>query len=174
VLHIKDLYAARKLASTGKDLVPLARKVIYVPPTAHLEKLLQTLLARKLHMAVVVDEYGGTVGILTLENILEELVGQIQDEFDQEKPLVVKKDELTYMVDGALPLHNLAELLGEEIEGEGIATASGWITQQLGGFPKENDTLTLHYCDLRVTEMDSMRVSTFVVIRRPAPQKTEE
>ena len=89
VIHIKDLYAMRLKARTGADLLPVARKLIYVPETAHLEKLLQLFLERKLHLAIVVDEYGGTVGMVTLENILEELVGQIQDEFDQEKPLLV-------------------------------------------------------------------------------------
>ncbi len=75
VIHIKDLYAMRLKARTGAELLPVARKLIYVPETAHLEKLLQLFLERKLHLAMVVDEYGGTVGMVTLENILEELVG---------------------------------------------------------------------------------------------------
>ena len=79
VVHIKDLYAMRLKARSGAELLPAARKLIYVPETAHLEKLLKLLLDRKLHLAIVVDEYGGTVGMVTLENILEELVGQIQD-----------------------------------------------------------------------------------------------
>ncbi len=81
-----------------------ARKLIYVPETARLEKLLQLFLERKLHFAIVVDEYGGTVGMVTLENILEELVGQIQDEFDQEKPLLLKTGEQRGNWTGALPL----------------------------------------------------------------------
>src|SRR5207249_4119615 len=81
VVHIKELYAMRLKGRSGADLLPVARKLIYVPETARLEKLLQLFLERKLHFAIVVDEYGGTVGLVTLENILEELVGQIQDEF---------------------------------------------------------------------------------------------
>ena len=69
----------------------MARPLIYVPETARLEKLLQLFLERKLHFAVVVDEYGGTVGIVTLENVLEALVGQIQDEFDQEKSELTRR-----------------------------------------------------------------------------------
>src|SRR6185369_1902557 len=92
VVHIKDLYAMRLKARSGADLLPVARKLIYVPETARLEKLLQFFLDRKLHMAIIVDEYGGTIGMVTQENILEELVGQIQDEFDQEKPLLTKLD----------------------------------------------------------------------------------
>src|SRR6266581_7497181 len=90
VIHIKDLYAMRLKVRSGAALLPVARKLIYVPETARLERLLQLFLERKLHFAIVVDEFGGTLGIATLENILEELVGQIQDEFDQEKPLLLR------------------------------------------------------------------------------------
>ena len=91
VVHFKDLYAVRAKAQRGADLAAVARKLIYVPETTRLEKLLELFLERKLHFAIVVDEYGGTVGMVTLENILEELVGQIQDEFDQEKPLLLRR-----------------------------------------------------------------------------------
>src|SRR6266436_5522452 len=128
VVHIKDLYAMRLKARSGADLLPVTRKLIYVPETARLEKLLQLFLDRKLHMAIVVDEYGGTMGMVALENVLEELVGQIQDEFDQEKPLLVKTGAQTWEVSGALPLHELAELVGEPLEEEGITTTSGWVT----------------------------------------------
>src|SRR5204862_7231519 len=87
VVHIKDLYALRHKAVAGADLAPAARKLIYVPETARLEKLLQRFLERKLHFALVVDEYGGTVGMATLENVLEELGGQGQAEVDEEEPL---------------------------------------------------------------------------------------
>ena len=109
------------------------------PKRARLEKLLQLFLERKLHMAIVVDEFGGTVGLVTLENILEELVGQIQDEFDQEKPLLQKTGEQTWEMAGTLPLHELAELIGEPLTADGITTANGWVTQRLGGFPKAGD-----------------------------------
>ena len=101
IVHIKDLYALRLRAKSGADLFPVARKIIYVPETARLEKLLALFLERKLHFAIVVDEYGGTVGMVTLENILEELVGQIQDEFDQEKPLLVKTGDHSWEADSS-------------------------------------------------------------------------
>jgi len=167
VIHIKDLYAMRPKARKGADLFPVCRKLIYVPETARLEKLLQLFLERKLHFAIVVDEYGGTVGMATLENILEELVGQIQDEFDQEKPLLVKKDERTWEVDGALPLHELADLVGEPLKEEGVTTTSGLVTQRLGGFPNEGDTLTLGAFELRVQQMDGARVARLKLTRRP-------
>ena len=102
VVHIKDLYAMRLKARSGADLLPAARKLIYVPESARLERLLQFFLERKLHLAIVVDEYGGTLGMVSLENILEELVGQIQDEFDQEKPLLARTGENTWEAAGHL------------------------------------------------------------------------
>jgi len=167
VVHIKDLYALRNQSGAGRDLLGLARKLIYVPESARLERLLQLFLERKLHLAIVVDEYGGTAGLVTLENILEELVGQIQDEFDQEKPLLVKRDEMTWEVAGALPLHELEELVAERLRAEGITSTSGWVTHRLGGFPKVGDTLTVGRFDLRVEELDGARVAQLRVTRRP-------
>jgi CBS domain containing-hemolysin-like protein len=166
VVHIKDLYAMRLKGRSGADLLPVARKLIYVPETARLEKLLQLFLERKLHLAIVVDEYGGTVGLVTLENILEELVGQIQDEFDQEKPLLLRTSERTWELAGALPLHELAELVGEPLQEEGLSTASGWLTHRLGGFPKVGDALNIGLCELRVEEMEGTRVARLKLTKR--------
>lgn len=166
VVHIKDLYAMRIKARSGTDLLPAARKLIYVPETGRLEKLLQMFLERKLHLALVVDEYGGTLGMVTLENILEELVGQIQDEFDQEKPLLARTSETRWEAAGTLPLHELAELVGEPLQEEGITTASGWVTQRLGGFPKVGDRLTVGAYNLRVEETDGMRVARLTLTKR--------
>jgi len=169
VVHIKDLFAMRLKARRGAELIPVARKLIYVPETTRLEKLLQLFLERKLHFAIVIDEYGGTVGMVTLENILEELVGQIQDEFDQEKPLLIRRAENTWEIDGALPLHELAEVVGQTLAEEGVTTTSGWVTHRLGGFPKIGDALALGNFELRVEEMESLRVARLKLTR-----KTEE
>jgi CBS domain containing-hemolysin-like protein len=169
VVHIKDLFAARIRAKRAADLATVARKIIYVPETARLEKLLQLLLERKLHFAIVVDEFGGTVGLVTLENILEEVVGQIQDEFDQEKPLVLKKDEQTWEVLGTLPVHDLEELVAEKLSEEGVTTASGWITNRLGGFPKVGDTVHVGSFELRVDEVEGLLVDRLSVRRITKP-----
>ena len=174
VVHIKDLFALRGQVARGKDLAAVARKLIYVPETTRLEKLLQLFLERKLHFAIVVDEYGGTVGMVTLENVLEELVGQIQDEFDQEKPLLLRRGQDQWEIAGALPLHELAELTGENLSGDDVATTSGWVTQRLGGFPKSGDALTLGPYELRVDRTDGMRVARLTLKRQPEPPKAAE
>jgi CBS domain containing-hemolysin-like protein len=173
IVHIKDLYAMRMRARRGADLLPVARKIIYIPPTCRLERLLQLLLERKLHFSIVVDEYGGTLGLVTLENILEELVGQIQDEFDQEKPLIVQSGD-EWKIEGTLPLHELAEIVGENLQqdGEEVSTTSGFVTHRLGGFPKKGDTLTLSNFQLRVDQMDGPRVAQLTLRKLPPREET--
>jgi len=166
VIHIKDLYAMRLKARSGRELLPAIRKLIYVPETARLERLLQLFLERKLHLAIVVDEFGGTTGMITLENILEELVGQIQDEFDQEKPLLVQINRATWEASGGLPLHELEELVGAPLREEGITTVSGWVTQRLGGFPKVGDVVSIGNYDLRVEQMEGPRVARLQLTNR--------
>ena len=168
VVHIKDLFAQRHRARAGADLAGVTRKIIYIPETARLEKVLQLLQERQLHFALVVDEYGDTLGLVTLENVLEEIVGQIQDEFDQEKPLLVKTGETTWEIDGALPLHELSDLVGEPLAQEGITTTSGLVTGRLGGFPKEGDIIALGAFTLRVEEMAGPRVAR-LKLEKPAP-----
>jgi CBS domain containing-hemolysin-like protein len=176
VVHFKDLYAMRLKAKSGVELRPVARKLVYVPETARLEKLLQIFQDRRLHLAIVVDEYGGTVGLVTLENILEELVGQIQDEFDQEKPMAVRIGEHGWDVAGALPVHDLEQLLGVSLAEAEATTASGWVTRRSGGFPKTGDVLTVGDFEIRVEEMDDTRVARLRLTRvakpaDPAPGK---
>ncbi|MGO8766899.1 MAG: hemolysin family protein [Limisphaerales bacterium] len=166
VVHIKDLYLQRDRAKPAMDLVFVARKLIYVPETARVEKLLQLFLERKTHFAIVVDEFGGTVGMSTLENAVETLVGQIQDEFDQEKSEVARLGENAWEVAGTLPLHELEKITGEIEHDESIATASGWVTQKLGGFPKNGDTLAVGACELRVEEMEGARVARLKITKK--------
>jgi CBS domain containing-hemolysin-like protein len=166
VVHIKDLYAQREKAKTAADLLPAARKLIYVPETARLEKLLRLFLDRKTHFAIVVDEFGGTLGIVTLENVLEALVGQIQDEFDQEKSELVSLGKNVWEAAGALPLRQLEKIIGEIEHDETVATASGWVTQRLGGFPKPGDVFNVGACELRVEEMDGPRVARLKITKR--------
>ena len=109
--------------------------------------------------------------MVTLENILEELVGQIQDEFDQEKPLLTRSGENTWEAAGTLPLHELEELVGEPLRGEGITTVSGLVTQRLGGFPKAGDVLTIGGCALLVEEMAGMRVARLKLTKKGPESK---
>jgi CBS domain containing-hemolysin-like protein len=166
VVHIKDIYPLRQRAKSAADLLFVARKLIFVPETSRLEKLLQLFLERKLHFAFVVDEFGGTVGIVTLENVLETIVGQIQDEFDSEKSDLVRIGENVWEAAGTLALHDLEKITGEIQHDEGVTTTSGWLTQKLGGFPKTGDSLAVGNFELRVEEMDGPRVARLKITKR--------
>ncbi|HEX9048481.1 MAG TPA: hemolysin family protein [Verrucomicrobiae bacterium] len=172
VIHIKDLYAFRDRAKTAADLLPLARKLICVPETARLEKLLHRFLEKKSHFALVVDEFGGTLGIVTLENTLEALVGQIQDEFDAEATQFVRRSENVWEVSGTLPLHDLENIIGPVQHDGGVATASGFVTQRLGGFPKSGDKFVTGDYELFVEEMDGLRVARLKITKLKASEGT--
>ncbi len=167
VVHSKDLVDAPPEASNGRDLATIARKILFVPKVARLEKLLALFLQRKMHFALVVDEYGGTVGMVTLENVLEELVGPIQDEFDQEAPLVRQTGENAWQLNGALPAHRLPELIGQRLDLEGdVSTVSGLVMKRLGRFPCTGDVLVLGDYELQVKELEGTRVANLSLTRR--------
>ncbi len=166
VVHIKDLYALRDKARTAVELLPLARKLFYIPETAPLDNLLRRFLDRKSHFAVVVDESGGTVGIVTLENTIEALVGQIQDEFDTEKSDLVQLGENVWEAAGTLALHDLEKIIGPVPHDENTTTVSGWLTEKLGGFPRPGDFVMIEKFELRVEEMDGPRVGKLKISRK--------
>ena len=166
IVHIKDLYALRDKARTAADLLPVARPLIYVPETAQLDKLLRRFLDRKSHFAIVVDEFGGTVGIVTLENTIEALVGQIQDEFDAEATQFVRQSDDVWEVAGILALHELEKIIGPVAHDENTTTASGWVTEKLGGFPRTGDFVNVNGFELRVEALDGPRVTKLKVSRK--------
>ena len=172
VVHIKDLYALRDKATRGADLAPVVHKLIYVPETARLEKLLSLFLERKLHLAIVVDEYGGSVGMVTIENVLEEIVGQIQDEFDSEKPQLVQVGDQEWELSGTVPLHQLSAIVGMPLFEKGVSTVSGLVTQRMSGFPRAGDTLALGRCELKVEEMEGLLIAKLRLKRSP-PDTTQ-
>ena len=166
VVHVKDIYRLRNRARRASDLISIAREIIFVPETCRLEKLLELFLDRKLHYAIVVDEFGGTLGMITLEDILEELVGEIQDEFDKEIPQIQQIDESNWEASGMLPSHELEELVGESVLEDGISSISGLMTQRLGAFPAEGDKIILGEYDMEALETNGPRVEKVRLSKR--------
>ncbi len=169
VVHVKDIYLRRAAGGLASDLQASSKPAIFVPETARLDRLLQLFLDRRLHLAVVVDEYGSTTGMVTLENVLEELVGQIQDEFDQEKPRIEVLGEGQWRLDGSLPLFELLELVQEPMEPSEVHTVGGWMSERLGGFSKIGDSVALGSHRLTVCELDGMRASRVLLVRTETP-----
>jgi CBS domain containing-hemolysin-like protein len=163
ILHVKDIYAMAPKVSKAWELRPFTKPILYLPEMGRLEKALELFLTRKTHMALVVDEYGGITGLVTLENVLEELVGEIQDEFDTEEPRVIRIDDFTWELDAALPLHQVEELVGVRLEAEGISSIAGFFMYKFGGFPKPGDKIGLHGFELSVKEMEGLRITRLIL-----------
>src|SRR5437773_12469549 len=119
------------------DLLKIRRELIPLSEMMPLEKLLKLFLSKHAHLAMVVDEFGGTVGMVTLENVHEELVGDIQDEFDSEKEEFRKINENEFVVDGALGLYELRGTAGLELYRADVSTIGGYFTHSLGHRPKQ-------------------------------------
>jgi len=158
ILHIKDMF---RFDGAFEDLDPikLKRTVAMFDLETPLEEALERMLRAKFHMALAVDEFGGIVGVVTFESILEELVGEIQDEFDSEEEQIrVLRAPNTYRISGLTPIHDLEESLGLQIENEEVSTFGGLITGELGRIPARGETLSIAGMQITVDEVDERRV----------------
>jgi CBS domain containing-hemolysin-like protein len=167
LIHIKELVPMMR--DPHPDLMRIKRELIPVPEMMSLEKLLNLFLGKHAHVAVVVDEFGGTVGMVTLENVLEELVGDIQDEFDSEKEEFRKINENEFTVDGALGLYELRDAAGLDLESADVSTIGGYVTHLLGHLPKQGEQVKIDdYC-VTVSQTDGRRIGQlhFKIVSEP-------
>ena len=171
LIHVKELLPM--LRDPNPDLLRIKRDLIPVPEMMPLEKLLNLFLTRHAHLAMVVDEYGGTVGMVTLENVLEELVGDIQDEFDADKEEFRKLNENEFVVDGAFGLYELRDAVGLELEGGDVSTIGGYVTHLLGHLPRQGEQVTIGDYVVTVTQADSRRVRQLNFRKAPPPEKQQ-
>ena len=156
LIHIKELVPMMR--DPHPDLMRISRELVPVPEMMSLEKLLNLFLTKHAHLAVVVDEFGGTVGMVTLENVLEELVGDIQDEFDADKEEFRKISESEFVVDGALGLYELRDAAGLELDSADVSTIGGYVTHLLGHLPKQGEHVKIDNYEVTVSQADSRRV----------------
>lgn len=157
-LHIKDLLRALN-AGQKPDLSTMVREVLVVPESMPISKLLRQLQKERKQLAILIDEYGGTAGMVTIEDILEEIVGEIQDEFDEERPEVEAKGEKTYSIDGKMLLEDVNDLFGLEIESNNCDTIGGWIYSQIDYPPQLGQSVKLPTAEFVVDELDNIRIT---------------
>lgn len=157
MIHIKDLLPL--VGRPSPDLRRIKRTLVPVPEMMTIDKLLHQFLDKHQHIALVVDEFGGAVGIVTLDNVLEEIVGDIQDEFDFEKPEFRRINERSFEVDGMLNLYELNEYAGLEIESEEVTTVGGYVTHQLGHLPRAGESTTIGPYLVTVRRVDQRRIT---------------
>ena len=171
VLHQKDVFTAKGLTET--PLEELISEPLFVHQTERIDDLLRELQKIKSHMAVVLDEYGGTLGIVTMEDILEELVGDIWDEHDEVVEDYKEISENTFRVDCGGSLADFCEFFDLEIESDNI-TINGWIMEEMDKIPTCGDRFSYENLDITVTETDYHRVSTIHVVRHEIEDEDED
>jgi CBS domain containing-hemolysin-like protein len=174
VLYVKDLF--RRLARGEKDVTvrPFLRPAQFVPETKKVDDLLREMQKDKVHIAIVVDEYGGTAGLVTIEDIVEEIVGEIRDEYDVERELVLPVSENEAVMDARVPFAEVQETFGiDSPEGvDEFDTLGGFVTHELGRLPKAGETVQRNGVKFVVESVDGRRVGRVRVIREPA--RTEQ
>jgi CBS domain containing-hemolysin-like protein len=157
LLHIKDIFHRERPLTS---LTEVAREIAFVPETLELDRLLKRMRTERFHLAAVIDEYGGVSGIVTIEDVIEEIVGSIQDEFDVEKPELVERGDGVYQVAGGMLVEDLEEALGVELSERDEDTIGGVVLSELGRNPAVGDRIELGPVTIEVIEVQHNRVAT--------------
>ncbi len=164
LIHIKDMLTL--IGKSEQDLNKIKRELPPVPEMMPLDRLLKFFLGRHAHLALVVDEFGGTVGIVTLDNVLEELVGEIQDEFDEEEKEFQRIDDNVFLVEGTLGLYELSDHTELSLEDPDVSTVGGYVTHVLGHLPKVGETVDIEGYKVTITKSDGRRVVQLKFVRK--------
>lgn len=177
ILHIKDLlpYVGQPLPE-GVSLRNLMRETYFVPETKHCGELFSEMTAKHMQMAVVVDEYGGVAGIVSMEDLLESIVGSMQDEFDNEEEEITQLEENTFEVDGSTALEELGDRLGKQLPEGDYETVAGFLMQQLGRIPEPGEHPQVQFENVLFTvqEMDDRRIETVHIELLPEEPESAE
>jgi CBS domain containing-hemolysin-like protein len=175
IVYLKDLVQQTQNNGTDIEVRSLMRPATYVPESKHVDELLREMQAARTHMALVADEYGGTAGLVTIEDILEEIVGEITDEYDVERREVERLDDDRFRVSARLPVEDLGELFNVELETEDVDTVSGLMAHALGRVPIPGATATIHGLTLEAegTTGRRNRIDTVLVTRRREPAEEQ-
>jgi CBS domain containing-hemolysin-like protein len=169
IIHAKDLLQYLKNDTFNKEetLIKLAREAIFVPERKKISEMLQEFQQRKIHIAIVVDEFGGTSGLITLEDIIEEIIGEIWDEHDQEENAIkiISPDKISVL--GKVPVSEFNDVIGEELipPSEDYDTIAGLVINQAGDIPKEGYTFTLNNYKLTVKEVLKKRIKRIEIVK---------
>jgi magnesium and cobalt exporter, CNNM family len=169
LIHVKDLLLAQ-LRGPGRSLLELKREILFVPENSTVESLLSQFIEQKTHMAVILDEYGGASGIVSLENITEELFGQIQDEFDRERPEIEPLGNGRYRVRGDYLIEDLADRLKVDVGEPEEETVGGYVAARLGREVTPGDKVELGDLAISVLEAERFRVRWVMVVTKTPPQ----
>ncbi|WP_312353162.1 hemolysin family protein [Aminipila sp.] len=156
-IHIKDLYK-QKIMGSSQNIEEIIRDINFVPESMSISELLMIFKKEKAQIAVIIDEYGGTSGLVTIEDILEEIVGDIQDEFNAENAEIIKNEDESYTILGKVHLEEISELLDISFEEENIDTIGGWLYSQLDSNPAIDDKILYQEHEFVILNCDQRRI----------------
>lgn len=179
ILYAKDIFAYLNEDFEHLQVKTLIRNAYYIPETKKVDDLLEELRMKKVHMAIILDEYGGTSGLVTIEDLLEEIIGDIQDEYDTEEDLIVMHSDTVLIADARTPIHDVEEAFDVELEEEILDdseadTIGGLAFEHLGGIPVKGDTVTVDRFQIHVIEVQGRRIAKVKVELLPAAEQEEE
>ncbi|MGJ6846808.1 hemolysin family protein [Listeria monocytogenes] len=174
ILHMKDFFAeARKSGFENIDVKALVKDAYFAQETMFIDDLLKNMQRTRNQMAILMDEYGGVAGIVTVEDLLEEIVGEIDDENDVFSDEVKKIDETTFIVEGRMPLDDFNEMFHVELPSRGVDTVAGFVLTLTGTIPEEDDKVVVEYGTLRFT-VEEMNDARLVSVRVEKDIQTSE
>jgi len=168
IIHAKDLIPFLANSQKVSDLRKLARPAYFIPESKKIDDLLREFQQEKVHMAIVVDEYGGTAGLVTLEDVIEEIVGEIQDEYDREQPLFKKIAENIWLVDAKIDISEFNETFPEPLpEDEDYESLGGFIFDITGDVPAEHEVIQWNHYKFQIEKLEGQRIAEVKVIYLP-------
>jgi len=174
VVTVQDMLRALRRGEQSQPITQVIRPAHFVPETKKVDELLRELQKGRMHLAIVVDEYGGTAGLVTIEDLLEEIVGEIQDEYDVEPQMVEIVNENEVRVDARVPLDDINELLRVEWEAEDSDTVGGFVYEQLGRIPNPGDTVQVGPYVITVLGTEGARIKLLSIVRKQLSPDEEE
>jgi putative hemolysin len=180
VLHLKEAVIGLEQKGYGdwkvKDIPDLLQTPYFIPETRNIDMLFQDMQSKKIHMAVVIDEYGQTAGLISMEDILEEIVGNILDEYDEEKDNIVKTGENTYLIDGMTTLEELEDALDISFEEEDYDTINGYLISELGHIPAEDEKakITIANYEYEICKVENKMISQVALTILPQEEAAQE
>ncbi len=163
ILYVKDII---RLASEVFDVRKIMRKPYFVPDTIRLDKLLREFKKRKVHIAISIDEYGGVSGIVSMEDILEVIVGEIQDEFDDEDEEIIEVGEGIYICDARTPIDEINERLALDLPEEDAETLGGFVFEQFGRIPANQEKISYDGYEFIVQEIEGHKINRVKVVKK--------
>lgn len=175
IIHVKDLlkYISKEDPSDTK-ITDVMREVLYIPETKNCSDLFKEMIDSKTHIAIIVDEYGGTSGLITIEDLVESIVGSIQDEYDNEKSDIMKTGENSFTVEGSSPIDEISNLLNFELPKGDYDTIAGLIFESIGKVPKENEHPSVQIGEylFTVESIEDRRIEKVKIVKQPPEIKS--